>query len=46
MKDKNKEIPEILIPRGYSVDEILDLEGDLWDEKPIGVEEVKIRFER
>ena len=26
--------------------EMLDLDGDLWDEKPIGVEEVKIHFER
>ena len=43
---KNKEKPEILIQKGYSVDEILDLDGDLWDEKPIGVEEVKIHFER
>ena len=43
---KNKEKPEIVIPRGYSVDEMLDLDGDLWDEKPIGVEEVKIHFER
>ena len=41
----NKET-EILIPRGYSVDEMLNLDGDLWDEKPIGVEEVKIHFER
>ena len=41
----NKEKPEILIPRGYLVDEMLDLEGDLWDENPIGVE-VKIYFER
>ena len=24
---KNKEKPEILIPRGYSVDEMLDLDG-------------------
>ena len=46
MKDKNKKIPEILIPKGYSLDEMLDLEGDLWDDDPIGVEEVKIHFER
>ena len=27
--------------------EMLDLDdGDLWDEKPIGTEEVKIHFER
>ena len=42
----NKEKPEILITKGYSVDEMLDLDGDLWDEVPIGMEEVKIRFER
>ena len=43
---KNREKPEILIPQGYLLDEMLDLEGDLWDENPIGVEEVKIHFER
>lgn len=42
---KNKEKPEILIPRGYAVDEMLDLDGDLWDEKPIGVEEVKTKVD-
>ena len=41
---KNREKPEILIPKGYSIDEMLDMDGDLWDEKPIGVEEVKIHF--
>lgn len=39
---KNKEKTEIVIPSGYSLDELLDLDGDLWDEKPIGVEEVRI----
>ena len=43
---KNKEKPEILIPKGYSADEMFNLEGDLWDEKPIGVEEITIHFER
>lgn len=42
---KNKEKTEIVIPSGYILDELLDLDGDLWDEKPIGVEEVRIRFE-
>ena len=43
----NKAVPEIVIPKGYSIDEMLDLDdGDLWDEKPIGTEEVKIHFER
>lgn len=43
---KNREKSEILIPRGYRPDEMLDFEGDLWDERPIGAEEVRIRFER
>ena len=30
---KNKEKTEIVIPSGYSLDELLDLDGDLWDEK-------------
>ena len=42
---KNKEKPEILIPKGYCLDEMLDFEGDLWDEKPEFTEEVKIHFE-
>ena len=44
---RNNKKAEIVIPKGYSVDEMLDLDdGDLWDEKPIGMEEVKIHFER
>ena len=42
----NKAVPEIVIPKGYSIDEILDFDdGDLWDEKTIGMEEVKIHFD-
>ncbi len=43
---KNREKSEIVIPNGYGLDELLDFEGDLWDERPIGAEEVRIRFER
>ena len=43
---KNKEKPEIIVPKGNPVNERPGMEGDLWDEKPIGVEEVKICFER
>ncbi len=43
---KNKEKPEILIPKGYSIDEMLDMDGDLWDEDPIGVEEVNKGYAR
>ena len=45
MKNKTKTIPEIVIPKGYSIDEILDMDCNLWDEEPIKAEEVKIRFE-
>ena len=46
MKGINDKISEIVIPKGYSIYEMLDLDdGDLWDEKPSGIEEVKIRFE-
>ena len=45
MKDKTKTIPEIVIPKGYSIDEILDMDGDLWDEEPIAAEGVRIHFE-
>lgn len=47
MKKKNNDIPEIVIPKGYEIDEILDTdEDDFGDEQPILTEEVKIRFER
>lgn len=45
MSSKTRIIPEIVIPKGYSIDEILDMDGDLWDEEPIAAEEVRIHFE-
>lgn len=46
MKEKNKYVAEIIIPKGYEIEEILDTnEDDLGDEQPILMEEVKIRFE-
>lgn len=47
MKKKNNHVPEIVIPKGYDIDEIVDTdEDDFGDEQPILTEEVKIRFER
>ena len=44
-KDNNA-FPESVLPKGNSIEEMLDLDdGDLWDEKPSGMEEVKIHFE-
>ncbi len=44
---KERAVPEIVIPKGYEIDEILDTdEDDFGDEQPILTEEVKIRFER
>lgn len=45
MKDKVNGLPEVVIPKGYRLDEKLDFEGDLWDEKPEFQEEVRIHFE-
>ncbi len=46
MKKKSNTVPEIVIPKGYEMDEILDMgEDDFGDEQPILTEEVKIRFE-
>ena len=46
MKNRKREIPEIVIPKGYDIDEFLDMSDDFGDEEPILMEEVKIRFER
>ena len=50
MKEKqnkqSKSNPEVVIPKGYTVDEWLDLEDDYADESAIKEEEVSIRFER
>lgn len=45
MKNKKDIIPEIIIPKGYSIDEMLDMADELGDEEPIFEEEVKIKFE-
>lgn len=45
MKKKTNEVPEIVIPKGYDISDILDMSDDFGDEKPILTEEVKIRFE-
>ena len=47
MKKKSSVVPEVVIPKGYEIDEILDTdEDDFGDEQPILQEEVKVRFER
>ena len=30
--ERKGNLPEIVIPKGYRLDEMLDFEGDLWDE--------------
>ena len=42
----NKAVPEIVIPKGYSIDEMLEMDDDdFFFFLPSGIEEVKIRFE-
>lgn len=45
-KQNKKEIPEIVIPKGYDIDEFLDMDDGDFDEEPIYTEEVRLRFER
>ncbi|MDE7464647.1 MAG: hypothetical protein K2M48_06415 [Clostridiales bacterium] len=46
MKKKSSVVPEIVIPKGYDIDEIVDTdEDDFGEEQPILTEEVKVRFE-
>ena len=45
MKKKTEEVPEIVIPKGYDMSEILDMSDDFGDEEPIYTEEVKLKFE-
>ncbi len=45
MKKKNTIIPEIAIPKGYDINEFLDMNDGDFVEEPIYTEEVTIRFE-
>ena len=44
MKQK-KEMPEVVIPAGYNLDEVMDFDDDDFGEEPILTEEVGLRFE-
>lgn len=46
MKEKLMQLPEIVVPEGYAIDEILDMTDDFEDEEPIMREEVILRYER
>ena len=44
-KKKIRDTPEIVIPKGYGIDDLLDFDDEGYDE-PVLVEEVKVTFER
>lgn len=46
MKEKLMQLPEIVVPTGYDIDEILDMTDDFEDEEPFMREEVILRYER
>ncbi len=47
MKHKNKDTPEIVVPKGYDLFDLIDTDDKGYDfGKPILIEEVKIQFER
>ncbi len=43
-KKKKKPDYQIIIPKGYELEEIFDIDDSDFNEKPIKVEEVKITF--
>lgn len=45
-QQKIRDTPVIVIPKGYKLEDCMDLDNPYEDEKPIAQEEVKIRFER
>jgi len=47
MKQKQRDTPEIVVPKGYDLFDLIDTDDKGYDfGKPILIEEVKIRFER
>lgn len=47
MKNKNKDTPEIVVPKGYDLLDLIDTDADGYEfGEPIIIEEVKLRFER
>lgn len=46
MTQAQKEIAEVVIPFGYEIEEILDIDDGDFDEPPIMEEEVRLCFER
>lgn len=45
-KRRIKRKPEVVIPKGYTIDEWCDSDNDYIEEQAIKTEEVRIRFER
>ena len=47
MKHKQNEIPEIVVPKGYDLLDLIDTDDKGYEfGEPIIIEEVKVRFER
>lgn len=47
MKHKNKDTPEIVVPKGYDLLDLIDTDDKGYDfGEPIMQEEVNVRFER
>ena len=48
MKKKSiRDTPVIVIPKGYTIDEMLDFDDEVYENgEPVAVEEVKVVFEQ
>jgi len=44
-ENSNKKLLEVVIAKGYSIEEILDMDDDDFDEEPILTKEMRICFE-
>lgn len=46
-KKKIRDTPEIVIPKGYGIDDLLDFDDEGYENgEPVALEEVKVTFER
>ena len=46
MEERNKKIPEVIIPKGVKAEDYLDIDdGTIFDEEPAAIREVVIRYE-
>ena len=47
MTNKIRDTPEIFVPEGYDLTDVIDVDGDgYFDEQPLFTEEITVKYER